>query len=290
MIAMLASLSPSALSLTDPRTPDPMSSPVPLRFLAAALLTLAVTLRADEPAKPKPVPKETFDVAGRPAVLYTPPSPAAGKPWVWYAPTLKGGMGLAGRKVYFDAFMNAGIALAGYDLGEVRGAPGSTARFSAFYDAMVERGWSRKPILLGQSRGGLMMLAWATANPDKPSAFVGIYPVLNLTSWPMKNSKDATLADFGMSEVEIVARLAEFNPVDRLEGMLKAKVPVFVVHGDADETVPYTENTAILKERYEKGGGSIAVKVIPGEGHKVSPSFFECPELVAFVLKVAKGE
>lgn len=106
----------------------------------------------------------------------------------------------------------------------------------------------------------------------------------------MKNSKDATLADFGMSEAEIMARLAEFNPVDRLEGMLKAKVPVFVVHGDADEAVPYTENTAILKERYEKGGGSIEVKVIPGEGHKVSPSFFECPELVAFVLKMAKGE
>jgi len=31
------------------------------------------------------------------------------------------------------------------------------------------------------------------------------------------------------------------------------------------------------------------VKVIPGEGHKVSPSFFECQELVDFVLaSVAK--
>lgn len=266
-----------------------MFSPLPPSFPIICCLALATPLIADEPAKPKPLPKETFEVAGRPAVLYTPPSPAAGKPWVWYAPTLKGGMGLAGRKVYFDAFMNAGIALAGYDLGEVRGAPGSTAKFSEFYQAMVRRGWSSKPILLGQSRGGLMMLAWATANPDKPAAFVGIYPVLNLTSWPMKNSKDATLADFGMSEAEIVARLSELNPVDRLGGMLKAKVPVFVVHGDADETVPYTENTAILKERYEEGGGSIEVRVIPGEGHKVSPSFFECPELVAFVLKVAKG-
>jgi len=26
------------------------------------------------------------------------------------------------------------------------------------------------------------------------------------------------------------------------------------------------------------------VKIIPGEGHKVSPSFFECPELVDFVI------
>jgi hypothetical protein len=30
------------------------------------------------------------------------------------------------------------------------------------------------------------------------------------------------------------------------------------------------------------------VKIIPGEGHKVSPSFFECPELLDFVLAQAK--
>jgi hypothetical protein len=39
-----------------------------------------------------------------------------------------------------------------------------------------------------------------------------------------------------------------------------------------------------LKERYDAGDGSIAVKPIPGEGYKVSPSFFECNELVEFVV------
>lgn len=251
----------------------------------AVLFSLPFFVRAEDAPKVTP---EKFIVADHPAVLYSPPAPAMGKPWVWYAPTLKGGIGLAGRKVYFDAFMKAGIALAGYDLGEVRGAPGSTAQFTAFYDAMVARGWSAKPILLGQSRGGMMMLSWATANPGKVRAFVGIYPVLNLTSWPLKNSKDATLADFGMTEAEIVAKLAELNPIDRLDGLLQNHVPIFVVHGDSDTTVPYAENTALLKERYERGGGRIEVKVIPGEGHKVSPSFFECPELVEFVRKMAE--
>jgi alpha-beta hydrolase superfamily lysophospholipase len=151
---------------------------------------------------------------------------------------------------------------------------------------MVKRGWSPKPVLLGQSRGGLMMLSWAVAHPAQVTAFVGIYPVLNLTSWPLKRSKDATLADFAMSEAELTGKLATLNPIDRLGGLIGAKVPVFVVHGDSDVVVPYEENTALLKERYEKAGGSIEVKVIPGEGHKVGPSFFECPELVAFVLKV----
>ena len=61
--------------------------------------------------------------------------------------------------------------------GEVRGAPGSTKRFTAFYDKMVSMGFSKRPILLGQSRGGLMMLAWAMRHPENVKAFVGIYPV-----------------------------------------------------------------------------------------------------------------
>ncbi len=129
------------------------------------------------------------------------------------------------------------------------------------------------------------MLAWAMRHPDKLRAFVGIYPVCNLASWPLKNSEAATLADFAMTKPELEAKLTEFNPIDHLKGLLENNVPMFVVHGDADVVVPYDMNTALLKERYEAGGGQITVKIIPGEGHKVSPSFFECRELMDFVLK-----
>ena len=37
------------------------------------------------------------------------------------------------------------------------------------------------------------------------------------------------------------------------------------------------------------GGGSNTVKLIPGEGHKVSPSFFECQELVDFIIAKTSG-
>jgi predicted esterase len=235
-----------------------------------------------------PLPKmaETFEIEGHKAFVYAAPRPAEEKPWLWYAPTLKG-VSIVQRKLYFESLLHAGISIAGFDLGEVRGSPASTAKFTLFYDAMVKRGWSPKPILLGQSRGGLMMLAWGVRNPEKVRAFVGIYPVCNLASWPLKNSKAATLADFAMTETELVARLGEFNPVDHLEGLLTNKVPMFVVHGDSDKAVPYDENTRLLKKRYEASGGSITVKVIPGEGHKESPSFFECQELVDFVIASA---
>ncbi|HBJ86886.1 MAG TPA: alpha/beta hydrolase [Verrucomicrobiales bacterium] len=254
------------------------------------LLSLIVSLFALPLLGQEPLPKkaEIFEIEGHKAVLYAAPKPAEGKPWLWYAPTLNGGVSLAGRKMYLEAFMKAGISLAGFDLGEVRGSPASTAKFTLFYDAMVKRGFSAKPILLGQSRGGMMTLAWAFRNPDKVRAWVGIYPVCNLASWPLKNSKPQTLADFAMTETELVAKLSEFNPIDNLAGLAANKVPMFAVHGDNDVVVPYDLNTKLLKERYEAAGGQISVKVIPGEGHKVGPSFFECQELVDFVIKHAQ--
>jgi len=255
------------------------------------LITLLLSLAfAHQAIAQDNLPKkaEIFEIEGHKAVLYAAPKPAEGKPWVWYAPTLNGGVSLAGRPMYFEAFMKAGISIAGFDLGEVRGSPASSAKFTLFYDAMVKRGFSAKPILLGQSRGGMMTLAWAFRNPDKVKAWVGIYPVCNLASWPLMNSKAQTLADFAMTEPELVAKLSEFNPIDNLKGLLANKVPMFAVHGDSDVVVPYDLNTQLLKERYEAGGGSFSVKIVPGEGHKVGPSFFECQELVDFVLKHAK--
>jgi len=255
-----------------------MNSPTLLHLLAILSL-FALPAVADDKL---PRVAQTFEIEGHKAFVYAAPEPAKGKPWLWYAPTLKG-VSLVGRKLYFESLLHAGIGIAGFDLGEVRGGPGSTAKFTLFYDEMVKRGYSAKPILLGQSRGGIMTLAWAFRHPDKLRAWVGIYPVCNLASYPMKNMT-VTLADYALPEAEFVARLKEFNPVDNLQGLLVNKVPMFVVHGDSDTLVPYDENTRLLKERYEGGGGQITVKLIPGEGHKVSPSFFECQDLVDFVI------
>lgn len=250
--------------------------------MKTALISLCIMLAASGGVSAKPV---SFEVAGQKAYVEASPNPAAGKPWIWYAPNVKGDFIILKHKMYSDAFLNAGITIASCDLGEVRGAPGSTARFSLFYDEMVKRGYSAKPILLGQSRGGIMTLAWAVRNPDKVTAWAGIYPVCSLSSYPLRFSKEQTLADYGMAEEEIRAKLGELNPIENLAGLAKNKVPLFSVHGDKDGTVPYDENTKLLKERYEAVGGTCEVKVIPGRGHEVSPSFFQCKELVDFVLK-----
>ena len=255
-----------------------------LTLLALALLVLAPLCTAAEPLPPR----TAFELDGRKAFIIAALEPAKDRPWLWYAPTLPGLPG-AGHQWYFERLLKAGISIAGIDLGEVRGSPASNAKFSAFHDEMIRRGFSPKPVLLGQSRGGLMMLAWAVRNPDKVTALTGIYPVCNLTSWPMKNSKAAVLADYALPEAELLANLTRFNPVDNLKGLLEKHVPIFIVHGDSDATVPLADNGEIVKRRYEAGGGSITLKVISGEGHKVSPSFFECQELVDFIIAKTAG-
>lgn len=251
------------------------------------LLLLLAIFHGLLPVAAQGLKPETFDQGGHKAYLQAAPQPAEGKPWIWYAPTVKGDFIILRHKMYTDAFLGAGIAIASYDLGEVRGAPGSSEKFSKFYDAMVERGYSAKPILLGQSRGGITTLGWAVRNPDKVTAWAGIYPVCNLTSYPLRFSKNETLADYGMDEATIRAKLDELNPIAMLDGLAKNKVPMFSVHGDKDGTVPHDENTKLLQERYEALGGSCEVKVIPGRGHEVSPAFFQCQELVDFILRQA---
>ena len=122
-----------------------------------------------------------------------------GQPWVWYAPTLPRHPD-GSHTWYVDRLLAKGISLAGCDQGEVRGSPKSVEVFTKFYHEMVRRGYSKKPVLLGQSRGGLMMLSWAVRNPKRVGGFAGIYPVLNLRSWPMKRNLGPTLADFGMDQ------------------------------------------------------------------------------------------
>lgn len=251
------------------------------KVLSTVLALVAGGVFAAENA---PLTKELFKVGEDTAFVINARNPAEGKPWVWFAPA-----GVAGRghDWYFSRMTAQGISIAGLNQGEVRGAPASTEKFTAFYNEMVRRGFSPKPVLVGQSRGGLMMLCWAMRNPGKVTAFTGIYPVCNLSSWPLRNSKEAVLKDYGIPEAELVANLKQYNPIDNLQGLLSNNVPVFIVHGNADGIVPYDLNGKILKERYEAGGGKITVKIIEGEGHKVSPSFYECQELVDFVAEQA---
>jgi len=133
-----------------------------------------------------------------------------------------------------------------------------------------------------------MMLCWAFRNPDKVGAFVGIYPVCNIASWPLRQMKQATLNDYEMTEAEILANLTKLNPPENLQPLAKAKVPFFLLYGDNDKVVPHNENSLLIENTYRKLGGPVEVKVVPGAGHTGGDFYFKEQALADFVLKVAK--
>lgn len=236
----------------------------------------------DPPKKALPLDGEVFEVSSRTAFLIPAPADphAAAKPWVWYAPTLPNLPGPE-EKWMFERFRAAGIAVAGIDAGESYGSPAGNTVFDALYAAMTAKGYSKKPVLLGRSRGGLMTLSWAAANPDKVGAFAGIYPVCDLASYP---GVERAAGAFELKPAQLKERLKQFNPIDRLEGLAKAKVPLFAIHGDVDKVVPLEANSGRVKERYAALGGTMTLIVPPQQGHNMWPGFFRCRELVDFVV------
>ena len=237
------------------------------------------------PAKVLPLEGEVFAAGGNPAFLIPGKVglPRSGKAWVWYAPTLPNLPGPEERWM-FERFTAAGIAVAGIDAGESYGSPRGNAVYSALYESMQARGFSARPLLLGRSRGGLMTLSWAVEHPQCVSGFAGIYPVCNLSSYP---GLERAAGAFELTPDRLRERLREFNPVDRFEPLVKAKVPLFAIHGDVDKVVPLEANSGLLKKRCEEQGGKMEIVIPPGQGHSMWPGFFQSEELVAFVLRHA---
>jgi pimeloyl-ACP methyl ester carboxylesterase len=65
-------------------------------------------------------------------------------------------------------------------------------------------------------------------------------------------------------------------------------VPLFAIHGDVDELVPLEANSAALRANVEAAGGSMRLVVAAGQGHNMWEGFFQCEELVQFVIEHAR--
>jgi len=258
------------------------------RVMFVMFLVGVPCLLVAEPVAEKklPLPGEVFLVEGRTAFLISADKVPieSPKPWVWYAPTLPN-LPSADETWMFERFLDAGIAIAGIDVGESYGSPAGNRLYSALFTELTEkRGYSTKPVLLGRSRGGLMTLSWAAEHPDQVGGFAGIYPVTNMASYP--GIAKASSA-FDLTPEKLEERLSEFNPIDKLAGLARARVPLFAIHGDDDKVVPLHANSGLLKERYESLHGSMNLIVPRGQGHNMWIGFFQCQELVDFVKSEA---
>jgi pimeloyl-ACP methyl ester carboxylesterase len=222
--------------------------------------------------------------AGRSCIVVVPKTAAPGKPWIWRARFF-------GHEPQTDiALLAKGFHVAYIDVAGLFGAPEAVAIWNQFHTYLTRtHRFSARPALEGLSRGGLIVYNWAARNPDKVACIYADAPVCDIKSWPGgKGTGPGSAADwakcleaYGMTEDQALS--AKCNPIDRLEPLAQAGVPLLHVVGDADEVVPVPENTAILEQRYKALDGSIQVIHKPGIGHH--PHSLEDPApIVNFIL------
>ena len=211
-------------------------------------------------------------------MVVVPDKVAKGKPWIWRARFF-------GHQPQFDiAMLRKGYHIVYCNVSGLFGAPKAVKRWDDFYKNLCENhGFSRKVILEGMSRGGLIIYNWAAANPDKVAAIYGDAPVMDFKSWP-GHSNAGILKAYGFKNAA-EAKAYTGNPIDNLEPLAKAGIPIIHVVGDLDKVVPVAENTGIAEKRYKKMGGIFKVIHKPVGHH---PHSLKDPQpLVDFMLKHA---
>lgn len=230
-----------------------------------------------------------FVVDGRNCLLVLPKTAADGKPWIWRTEFF-------GHEPQADvALLAKGFHVAYMDVQNMYGAPVALDHMDKFHSHLVKGyGLAKKTVLEGFSRGGLFSLNWAARNPDKVACIYNDAPVCDFKSWPGGKGKskgspgdwERCLNVYGLTEAQALEY--KLNPIDNLEPLAKAKIPLLHVCGDADEVVPIDENTRLIESRYKALGGPITVIAKPGVGHH--PHSLKDPgPIVDFVIRHTKG-
>ena len=224
--------------------------------------------------------RENFTLGGLPAYLITPDTPAPGKPWIAFTPSLPGPT--SGETWMFAQYYAAGIAVAGIDSGDGFGSPTQRTAFTNLYNELVNnRGYADKVSFHTRSRGGLLGLNWSAENPQKVAVIGGIYPAHNLLSFP---GASAAAGTYGVTVSELTTNIHLYNPIERLAPLAAAGVKIFSLHGDSDGVVPLSQNSQITKARYDILGGDMTLKVIVGGGHDLNSHWFQDQELTDFMI------
>lgn len=202
-----------------------------------------------------------FQFERRGCHIVVPEKPAPGKPWIWRA-----------RFPEWHYQMDSILVRNGFHVVYINtdylfGSPECVEIWSSFYSYLTTRyGLNQKVALEGVSRGGLYVYNFAKKFPERVSCIYAEAPVCDFKSWPggKKSAKGDSeswkllLAAYGFKSEKEALEYAD-NPVDNLEKLASAKVPVFHSIGLHDTIVPSEENTYLLINRYIRLGGPATV-------------------------------
>jgi lysophospholipase L1-like esterase/pimeloyl-ACP methyl ester carboxylesterase len=192
---------------------------------------------------------------------------AKGAPWIWRAR-------FWGHQPQFDVQMlELGYHIVYCDVANLFGAPSAVAKWDVCYKLTQKWELGPKPILEGMSRGGLIIHNWAVANPEKVAGIISDNAVMDIKSWPAgfgagKGAASAwkkCKAAYGF-ETDDQAKAYLQNPVDTIQALKQANIPLLYLIGADDNVVPPAENSG-LAEKTLKPYPLLTVINKPGKGH-----------------------
>lgn len=255
-----------------------------------ALLAFTLTIFAAEPKVSdwKGFQKLDFRVAERSGFIVKPETPATGNPWIWRTEFF-------GHEPQADlALLAAGWHVAYFGVSDMYGAPKAIELMGQFHKHVTnEYGLAKRVTLEGFSRGGLYAVNFAAAHPDETAALYLDAPVLDIRSWPGGKGTGKGSASCWKQALDVYGLTEETakgfagNPLDYAERLANAGIPIIAVCGDADDVVPFAENTKPFAERYKAAGGKIEVIAKPGVNHH--PHSLKNPKpIVDFLLREAR--
>ncbi len=230
--------------------------------------------------------KVAFEVHGRKAFLIVPAEAASGNPWIWRTEFF-------GHQPQADlALLGRGFHVATIDIQNLYGSPPAMEAMDAMYAKVTtEFKLAHKTVLEGFSRGGLFTLNWAARQPEKVACIYNDAPVCDFTSWPGgRGTGKGSPSDwerlkkaYGFASDQ-EAILSQLNPINQIDLLAKAKIPLLHVCGAVDAVVPLEENSRLVQQRYEALGGPMVLIVKPHCDHH--PHSLEDPtRIVNFVLE-----
>lgn len=201
---------------------------------------------------------------------------------------------------YWGAFPATEVALvkAGFHLCYIKndnrwGTDGDLDRKARFVRFVAQRyGLSEKCVPVGMSCGGLFAIKFAAKYPELVSCLYLDAPVLNYLSCPCGFGTGEPLARgeavqellnaLGLGSVSELIGYREM-PLDKLPMLVQSRIPVILVAGGSDITVPYHENGALLEKAYKQAGIELAVFIKPECAHH--PHGLPTPDaIVEFIL------
>ena len=202
-----------------------------------------------------------FKYKQREARLIVPNNPLPGKPWLWRAR-------FPDWHTETDSILiSEGFHLAYINTDNQYGSPKAINVWDDFYDFLtVAFKLQKKVALMGVSRGGLFIYNWAKKNPEKVACIYAEAPVCDFKSWPAgfgeskgsPNDWEKLKEEYGFISDDD-AKLYNNNPIDNLNALAEAKVPILHMIGLQDKIVPVDENTLPLINTYINLGGNASV-------------------------------